>query len=136
MTIGYKGELMRGTRILIAILLACSPSGLIRAQDTEPYALHGTLVTSSTVVPNGTLLVVGEKIDALGQDVNVPAGTKILETDSFIFPGLIDLHNHLTWNLFPRWPSPNWKPIDWDPSKKFGARYDWQQLRSYKEELD
>jgi len=127
---------MRGTQILIATLLACATSALVRAQDTEPYALRGTLVTPSTVLPNATLSVVGEKIAGVGLDVNLPAETRILETDSFIFPGLIDLHNHLTWNLFPRWPSADWKPIDWDPSKKFGARYDWQQLKSYQDELN
>jgi 5-methylthioadenosine/S-adenosylhomocysteine deaminase len=127
---------MRGTQILIAVLLSCATSALVRGQDMEPYALHGTLVTPTTVLPDGTLLVVGEKIGAVGLVVNLPTDAKILETDSFIFPGLIDLHNHLTWNLFPRWPAANWKPTDWDPSKKFGARYDWQQLKSYQDELN
>lgn len=79
------------------------------------------------MIPNGTLLISGEKIGGVGADVDLPAGTSPIETDSFIYPGLIDLHNHLTWNLFPRWkPS----PADWDPKQKFGARYDWQQIPS------
>ena len=38
-----------------------------------------------------------------------------------IAPGLIDLHNHLTWNVFPRW----------HPVQEFGNRYDWQQKPIY-----
>ena len=34
---------------------------------------------------------------------------------------MIDLHNHLTWNVFPRW----------HPVQEFGNRYDWQQKPIY-----
>jgi 5-methylthioadenosine/S-adenosylhomocysteine deaminase len=102
-----------------------------------PWIVHGrVLVYPSTVIPVGTIVVSGGKIAGVGAVVDVPPGVTPLDTDSFIFPGRIDLHNHLTWNLFPRWPPSNWKPTDWDPSKKFGARYDWQQLQTYKDELD
>ncbi len=127
---------MRTTRFSTVLLLTCALAGFARAQDLESYALRGTLVTPSSVIPNGTLLVAGDKINAVGANIDLPVDIKTLETDSFLFPGLIDLHNHLTWNLFPRWPSPDWKPTDWDPSKKFGTRYDWQQLQSYKDALD
>jgi 5-methylthioadenosine/S-adenosylhomocysteine deaminase len=129
---------MQRMPFLIVLLFAGSFSGLVRGQDIQPYALRGTLVTPATVVPNGTILVAGNKIGAVGlaADVDLPGPIAAVETDSFIFPGLIDLHNHLTWNLFPRWPSADWKPSDWDSSKKFGTRYDWQQLQSYKDALD
>jgi 5-methylthioadenosine/S-adenosylhomocysteine deaminase len=111
---------------------------IAQAQDTPPYALKGTLVTPTTVIPDGTIVVSGGKIAGVGPGafVDLPSGVTPLDTDSFIFPGLIDLHNHLTWNLFPRWPPANWKPADWDPTKKFGSRYDWQQLQTYKDDLD
>jgi len=127
---------MRRTRIFVAFLISFAVAGVARSQDADSYALRGTLVTPSSVVPNGRLLVTGDRIAAVGANIDMPADTKTLETDSFIFPGLIDLHNHLTWNLFPRWPPADWKPTDWDPTKKFGARYDWQQLQSYKDSLD
>jgi 5-methylthioadenosine/S-adenosylhomocysteine deaminase len=127
---------MRKSTLLILLLVLTSASALAQTQDVQPYALKGTLVTPSTVIPDGTIVVAGGKIAAVGATVDGPPGVTPLETDSFIFPGLIDLHNHLTWNLFPRWPAANWKPTDWDPTRKFGTRYDWQQLQTYKAELD
>jgi 5-methylthioadenosine/S-adenosylhomocysteine deaminase len=127
---------MRRNHRLVLFLLAASWCATTRAQGLQPYALKGTLVTPSSVIPDGIIVVAGEKIAAVGMVVDSPAGVTPLDTDSFIFPGLIDLHNHLTWNLFPRWPPANWKPTDWDPTKKFGARYDWQQLQTYKADLD
>jgi 5-methylthioadenosine/S-adenosylhomocysteine deaminase len=127
---------MRRNWILQLLLFVGSWCATGQAQDTPPYALKGTLITPSTVISDGTIVVSGGKIAGVGAVVDIPSGLTPLDTDSFIFPGLIDLHNHLTWNLFPRWPPANWKPTDWDPSKKFGARYDWQQLQTYKDDLD
>jgi 5-methylthioadenosine/S-adenosylhomocysteine deaminase len=127
---------MYKSRIIAAALLTSSLCLGVQSQDAPSYALRGTVITPTTVIPNGTVVIVADRIGGVGADVNAPEATTQLETDSFIFPGLIDLHNHLTWNLFPRWPPINWKPTDWDPTRKFGARYDWQQLQSYKEDLD
>lgn len=127
---------MHKNQVIAGVLLTFFLCGGVQSQDLASYALRGTVITPTTVIPNGTVVIVAGKIGGVGGDVNAPDGITLVETDSFIFPGLIDLHNHLTWNLFPRWPPVNWKPTDWDPSKKFGARYDWQQLQSYKEDLD
>ena len=86
------------------------------AQKT-PIALTGTLVTPQEVVPQGTVLIQNGRILASGATVKLPAGTKVVHTDGVIAPGLIDLHNHLTWNVLPRWKS----------IQEFGSRYDWQQ---------
>jgi cytosine/adenosine deaminase-related metal-dependent hydrolase len=90
------------------------------AQQT-PIALTGTLVMPDTVIDQGTVLLQDGRILSSGAHVTLPAGTKVLHTDGIIAPGLIDLHNHLTWNIFPRW-----KPIG-----EFGNRYDWQQKPVY-----
>jgi 5-methylthioadenosine/S-adenosylhomocysteine deaminase len=101
--------------ILASFLLLLSPS----AQD--PIALTGTLITPQEQIENGTVLIQNGRIIASGANVKLPAGTRIVRTDGIIAPGLIDLHNHLTWNIFPRW-----KPIE-----EFGSRYDWQQKPVY-----
>src|SRR5215467_9961533 len=103
--------------LLILVISSCTS----KAQE-ETYALKGTLVTPTEVIENGTILIVGQKIKAVGNNVRVPAGTKIIETGGFIYPGLIDLHNHLTWNLLPRWK----------PGQLFSNRYEWQQSQMYK----
>ncbi len=78
-----------------------------------------------SVIEDGTVLLQDGRIVASGAHVTLPAGTKVVHTDGIIAPGLIDLHNHLSWNIFPRW-----KPIE-----EFGNRYDWQQKPVYNIEM-
>lgn len=99
------------------IILSCVAAW---AQE-ETYALRGTIVTPEQVIENGTILIVGEKIRDVGSNLTLPSGTIVLETDGVILPGFVDLHNHITWNLFPRWK----------PTEKFANRYEWQQLPTY-----
>jgi 5-methylthioadenosine/S-adenosylhomocysteine deaminase len=95
------------------------------AQTEPPIALRGTLVTPDQVLPNGVLVVAGNKIASVS-----PAGAATvnlaIETDSFIFPGLIDLHDHITWNVLPRWKA----------GELFMNRYEWQQTTAYGIALD
>jgi 5-methylthioadenosine/S-adenosylhomocysteine deaminase len=107
-------------RSLLCCLVVALFSLAARAQRT-PIALTGTLVMPETVIEDGTVLVQDGRIVASGAQVTLPAGTKIVHTDGIIAPGLIDLHNHLSWNIFPRW-----KPIE-----EFDNRYDWQQKPVY-----
>jgi 5-methylthioadenosine/S-adenosylhomocysteine deaminase len=85
------------------------------------WALRGTVVTPDGPLPRATVLIDGATIRAVGAHLTLPQGTRIVETEGFIYPGLIDLHNHVTWNVFPRWSA----------GAKSGARYDWQQLPEY-----
>jgi 5-methylthioadenosine/S-adenosylhomocysteine deaminase len=109
-------------KTLTAILLVLVVSSCASQGQDETYVLKGTLVTPTEVIENGAILIVGQKIKAVGSNVSVPAGARIIETGGFIYPGLIDLHNHLTWNLLPRWK----------PSQQFSTRYEWQQSQLYK----
>jgi cytosine/adenosine deaminase-related metal-dependent hydrolase len=101
---------------LLALFLALSAH-----TQQHPVALTGTLVTPDEVIPDGTVLIEHGLIREVGAHVGLPAGTTVMNTGGIIAPGLIDLHNHLTWNVFPRW-----KPIE-----EFGSRYDWQQKPVY-----
>lgn len=104
--------------LVIAVFLFCC--SVARGQE-EPYALKGTIVTPTQVIENGTILIVGQKIKDVGQNITLPHGTVVVDTEGIILPGFIDLHNHVTWNLLPRWKT----------YKEFGNRYDWQQLTTY-----
>ena len=73
------------------------------------------------IVENGTVLIQQGKIVAAGTKVKMPANATTIDTHGIIAPGLIDLHNHLTYNVFPRWR----------PMEEFGNRYDWQQKPIY-----
>ncbi|MEK6375817.1 MAG: amidohydrolase family protein [Acidobacteriota bacterium] len=102
------------SRIFIILFLAV---GLPLHAAT--YALRGTVVTPQTVIANGIVVVDGDTITSVG--TTAPAGMKVIDTGGIIFPGLIDLHNHVTWNAFPRWRS----------ARAVTARYDWQADPDY-----
>ena len=103
-----------GTAISMCLCLAAS-----FAQDSQTLRLRGTIVTPTEVISDGLLSVSGNKID----QVEPFSGSRqtAIETDSYIFPGLIDLHDHITWNFLPRWK----------PNVLFNNRYEWQQTVAY-----
>jgi len=107
----------RSAWILFVFLSSC---GMLFAQDA-PFALTGTLITPDGIVQDGVVLIQNGRIAAVGAKISLPPGTRTVETHGVIAPGLIDLHNHLTWNVFSRWK----------PNELFGNRYDWQQKPIY-----
>jgi 5-methylthioadenosine/S-adenosylhomocysteine deaminase len=102
---------------LAVLVVIC---GTVNAQEAK-YALKGKIVTPDKVIEGGTIVVLGNKIQAMGADISIPADTRVIDTGGIIVPGFIDLHNHLTWNLLPRWR----------PNKEFANRYEWQQSTIY-----
>lgn len=103
------------TPIMIAI------ASLGWASSPAAYVLRGTIVTPDTVIQDGSVLVVGDSIKEVGARVNAPAGAVVVRVDGIILPGMIDLHDHLVWNVFPRWK----------PGVLFRDRYDWQATDAY-----
>ncbi len=104
-------------------LLACliATLALLPGSAQNPIALRGTIVTPDQVIELGTVFISGDKIQAVGTDIPIPEHTVVIEGDNVIFPGLIDLHNHLTWNFLPRW----------NPGRLFNTRYEWQAIPEY-----
>ena len=90
------------------------------ADAPNRFAMHGTVVTPEGVLPNGTVVVAGALIEDVGV-FDPPQGVPLIETGGIIIPGLVDLHNHLTWNVFPHWAS----------GLRFPNRYEWQILPAY-----
>ncbi len=113
----------RNWSLVAAVLLSCVWACQAQVQR---IALRGTVVMPSGPVDHATVLIEGGKIAAIGTDLVLPAGTKVIETGGIVYPGLIDLHNHVTWNVLSRWSS----------GTKSGARYDWQQLPEYRMALN
>jgi 5-methylthioadenosine/S-adenosylhomocysteine deaminase len=105
-------------RFLLVALIACP---LFAQSPGATYALRGTLITPNGIVENGIILIRQDKIVAAGSAVKLPPNVTPIDTHAVIAPGLIDLHNHLTYNVFPRW----------HPMEEFGNRYDWQQKPIY-----
>jgi 5-methylthioadenosine/S-adenosylhomocysteine deaminase len=116
---------MRNPGCSLLCFLAVALFSLSAQAQQTPLALTGTLVMPETVIENGTVLIQDGKIVASGAHVTLPPGTRTMNVGGIIAPGLIDLHNHLSWNIFPRWK----------PNQEFGNRYDWQAKPVYNIEM-
>jgi 5-methylthioadenosine/S-adenosylhomocysteine deaminase len=91
--------------------------------------LTGVVITMNQrfdVLAPGRICISGDRIehvlapgDALPADY---AGVVAIDTRGTIYPGLIELHNHLSYNMLPLWDVP----------KKYTAREDWQRDPDYK----
>ena len=64
--------------------------------------INGLVYTASSnpevpfKIPKGTILIANGKIKAVGENVDVPNGTKILDVSGkLVTPGLIDAHCHI-----------------------------------------
>jgi imidazolonepropionase-like amidohydrolase len=76
------------------MLLALVPAAL-QAQDVAIRNATLLTVTNGTI-ENGTVVVRNGKITAVGRDVAIPAGIKVIDgTGKFVMPGIIDAHSHM-----------------------------------------
>jgi 5-methylthioadenosine/S-adenosylhomocysteine deaminase len=88
------------------------------------YTLQGTLLTPNETIEGGSLTVHDSKIVQVGKGGAAEAGP-IIEVHGVIMPGMIDLHDHITWNVIPRWK----------PGRLFGNRYEWEESAEYSHAL-
>jgi cytosine/adenosine deaminase-related metal-dependent hydrolase len=107
------GAVVVAIAIWAVILLA------VRGEDgrvSTPTLLRGTIVTPDTVIADGWILVRDGRIRSASATKPAAPDAIELDTGGMIFPGLIDLHNHVSYNVFPRW----------DPPHAFANRYEWR----------
>ena len=80
--------------------------------SSKAFLLKGRVVTmdgESNVINNGNVMIRDGKITGVwASNSNPPAGVDfsdvpIVETEGTIYPGLIDLHNHVHYNHIPLW---------------------------------
>jgi 5-methylthioadenosine/S-adenosylhomocysteine deaminase len=132
--------------IVIASLLLVA-SGAARVHAASPplfnlshgLVLRGTVVTMDnrhSVIEDGSVLVRGDRIVAVWQGERPPTGTRVdgavvieLDGPALIFPGMINLHNHPTYDMLRLWPTPSsdvqlmlGRPLGTEP---YGNRYQW-----------
>lgn len=80
--------------------------------STDAYVLEGRVVTMAAagVIGDGRIYLKGRVIKAVGRATDpVPdgfAGAPHVKTGGTIYPGLIELHNHLSYNAMPLWEVP------------------------------
>ena len=112
-------------------------------EDAAPtrLLLRGTVVTMDDahhVVRDGNVLVTGEMITAVWSGPTPPAGVDVSGAtvvdagrDALIFPGLINLHDHPSYDVLPLWPAPSshrqgslGRPTGTEP---YANRYQWNR---------
>jgi imidazolonepropionase-like amidohydrolase len=70
----------------------------VAAQSDSVLVVRGATIhpASSTPIPNGTIVVRGGKIVAVGANVSIPAGARVIDASGKdLIPGMIDNHSHL-----------------------------------------
>ncbi len=84
----------RGIGATAALAFLAGADGLL-AQDVAIRNATVLTITNGTI-ENGTVVVRGGKIAAVGRDVAVPAGIQVIDgTGMYVMPGLIDAHSHM-----------------------------------------
>jgi 5-methylthioadenosine/S-adenosylhomocysteine deaminase len=97
--------------------------------DALEYGIKGRIVTmksESDIFNEATLYVNAGAIQAIIKEGEaVPDSLKdvpVYDSGGTLFPGLIELHNHLSYNCLPYWPAP----------QKYSNRDQWSAIALYK----
>jgi 5-methylthioadenosine/S-adenosylhomocysteine deaminase len=77
--------------------------------------LRGTVVTPDSVIKHGYVAVVNGRIASVSDRLPDIPGAVIVNAHGVIIPGFVDLHNHVPWNVLPRW----------SPGRTFTNQPDW-----------
>lgn len=112
------------------VAFACCILGPSSAQSQPDAPTHlllkGNLATPAGLIRGGWLDIANGRILQIGREKPDVPGAQILETTDLVFPGFIDLHNHPSFNIFPRWT----------PQQKFPNRYAWRDWPVYQRQLE
>lgn len=105
-----------------------APPATVVRTGTANLILRGTILTPTGPLV-GELLVVGNTIQCVAADCSGTTGAStatIIDTHATISPGLIDGHNHLTYDFLDEWMPPH----------LYGNRYQWRNDASYSAWVD
>ena len=98
---------MRKYFFIAIILLANYVSGLTQGSSQKPIVLRGTIILPDGVTKHGYVAIVNGRIASVSEDLpNIP-GAITVNTHGIILPGFVDVHNHVAWNVLPRWTPPH-----------------------------
>lgn len=101
----------------------------VDTMDGPQYALRGRIVTMNSrrsIVKNGIVYIEKGRIVAVAKSTDEAPegfeGVPVVDTGGTIYPGLIELHNHLSYNILRLWQVP----------KKYTNRDQWGGTPEYR----
>jgi imidazolonepropionase-like amidohydrolase len=83
--------------LLLSFIALATPMVSI-GQAPAAIAIRGATILTVTkgTIPNGTIVLRGGKIEAVGANVAVPSGAQVVDAAGrFVSPGIIDAHSHI-----------------------------------------
>lgn len=105
-----------------------SPPAVIVQEGSGGFLLRGVVVSGDGVHDPGELLMVDEEIRCVGATCTEhpeAAGVTVIDTFGVISPGLIDAHNHITYNFL----------TEWEAGQTFDSRDVWRDDPAYREHV-
>ena len=120
------------TRHLVRAILFVAAASLqaISATAASPgpnrYLVHGDIVTPDGVFRDAWMEIQSGRILRIQRERPDNSGVPVLATDDIVLPGFIDLHNHPSYNVFPRWAPPH----------RYANRYEWRNSDEYRKTLE
>jgi imidazolonepropionase-like amidohydrolase len=86
-------QLTVGRRAALTFALLTLP---VLAQERVTLIRNATILTvTNGTIENGSVLIRGAKIAAVGKDIAAPANARVIDaTGKFVLPGIIDSHSH------------------------------------------
>jgi hypothetical protein len=103
-------RILKALIVILALLLGTyiqPVSADTKWTNGTPIVLRGTVVTPNGIIKHGYILVENGRILEVSNKQPDVVGAIKLDTEGIIYPGLVDIHNHTTWNVIPRWNPPH-----------------------------
>ncbi len=104
----------------------------IKINNNTKYGIRGRIATFNShaeIINDGIVYIQGNKIiDVRKADQEAPDGfskSDAIKCGGTVYPGLIELHNHLSYNIIPMWDVP----------KKFSNRNQWRSHKDYRKSM-
>src|SRR3989442_5915394 len=108
--------------VLLFTVQSWPATTVVVGTDLSKTVMKGTLVTPDQMI-DGELVIEGDTITCVAVSCTAPTGaTRVTVTNAFILPGFVDAHNHVAYNVLPRWT----------PPKLYKNRGQWQGSDAYK----
>lgn len=105
-----------------------APPSTVERMGASGLLLRGTVLAPSGPITPGEVLIVGNTIQCVAASCAshpMAADATVIATNGTISPGLIDGHNHATYDFLPTWVS----------GELFDSRYEWRGDAAYSEHI-